>query len=387
MLNVYYENSLIEHEKHKGKISITSKVPLENLDHLSTYYSPGVAIPCKRIASNKAETYRYTCKGNMVAIVSDGSAVLGLGNVGASAAIPVMEGKAILFKTYGNIDAFPICIDTQDTAKIIDTVVNISPMFGGINLEDISSPRCAEIERTLDTLLDIPVFHDDQHGTAIVVMAALINALKATKRSELERNDIKIVICGAGSAGLAIAAMLSDNGYKNVTLVGRAGVLTNETKLNWYQKEVLETLMPPIPGHLEDALKNADVFIGVSTGGILSKDMVSSMKKDSIVFALANPEPEILPELAHEAGAAIVGTGRSDFKNQINNLLAFPGVFRGALDARTKITAKMKNAAAYAIAGMVSEASLVHGYVVPSSIDPKVHQKVAEAVYMASLEH
>lgn len=381
----YYERALIEHSKAGGKIAVESKVSLDTLDDLSTFYNPGVASPCMRITEEPLNVYKYTSKANMIAVVSDGSAVLGLGNIGASASIPVMEGKCILFKKFGGIDAFPICIESQDTQTIIDTIKQISPVFGGINLEDIESPKCAEIERALVKDLDIPVFHDDQHGTAIVVSAALSNALKATGRSEIPKDEIDICLCGAGSAGLATASFLADSGFTNITLVEKDGILTSDSKLNWYQADVLKKLSSSKRGGLEEAIRDADVFIGLSTGDTLSKELASTMKEKSIIFALANPEPEIKLEDALSAGAAIVATGRSDRQNQINNLLVYPGLFRGALQSRSKITHEMKLAALNTIAGMVSDASIYSGIILPSVTDMKLHEKVAEAVYMASL--
>ncbi|GAB6109165.1 NAD(P)-dependent malic enzyme [Fusibacter bizertensis] len=382
----YNQRALELHEAAKGKIEVTSKVKLESKDDLSTAYTPGVAEPCRKIAENPDDVYKYTSKGNLVAVVSDGSAVLGLGNIGAKAAIPVMEGKAILFKAFANVDAFPICVESQEVDSIVQTVVQIAPVFGGINLEDISSPRCVEVERRLKELLDIPVFHDDQHGTAIVVCSALINALKIVEK---KIEEIKIVINGAGSAGNAIARMLVDLGAKNILSCDRVGIISRNVKQkNWVQDEIALITNPDcIEGNLADAMNGADVFIGVSSKDAVSKEMVASMNSDSIVFAMANPDPEIMPNLAKEAGARIVGTGRSDFANQINNVLAFPGIFRGALDAKASdINEAMKVAAVYAIANLVSDEELNEEYIIPSALNKTIGTKVATAVYDAAVE-
>ena len=382
----YNERALQVHESSKGKIEVVSKVKLESKDDLSIAYTPGVAEPCRKIASNPEDVYKYTSKGNLVAVVSDGSAVLGLGNIGAKAAIPVMEGKAILFKAFAGVDAFPICLETQNVDEIVETIVRISPVFGGINLEDISSPRCVEVERRLKELLDIPIFHDDQHGTAIVVSAALINALKIVKK---DIDNIRIVINGAGSAGNAIARMLVDLGAKNILSCDRKGILSRNVKQkNWVQDEIALITNPSgEEGTLADALKQADVFIGVSSKDAVSKEMVKSMNSDAIVFAMANPDPEIMPQDALNAGARIVGTGRSDFANQINNVLAFPGIFRGALDAKaTDINEAMKIAAVYAIANLVSEDELCESYIIPSALNKATSERVAKAVYDAAIE-
>ena len=382
----YNQRALEVHESSKGKIEVVSKVKLESKDDLSIAYTPGVAEPCRKIASNPEDVYKYTSKGNLVAVISDGSAVLGLGNIGAKAAIPVMEGKAILFKAFAGVDAFPICLETQNVDEIVETIVRISPVFGGINLEDISSPRCVEVERRLKEQLDIPIFHDDQHGTAIVVSAALINALKIVNK---DISNIRIVINGAGSAGNAIARMLVDLGAKNILSCDRKGILSRNVKQkNWVQDEIALITNPSgEEGTLADALNQADVFIGVSSKDAVSKDMVKSMNSDAIVFAMANPDPEIMPQDALDAGARIVGTGRSDFANQINNVLAFPGIFRGALDAKaTDINDAMKIAAVYAIANLVSEDELCESYIIPSALNKATSERVAKAVYDAAIE-
>lgn len=372
------------HENQGGKVSIQSKVEVKCKDDLSTAYTPGVAEPCLKIKENKEDVYKYTCKSNMVAVVSDGTAVLGLGNIGASASIPVMEGKAILFKEFGNVDAFPICIDTMDIDDIVKTVKLLEPVFGGINLEDINSPRCIEIENRLKKELDIPVFHDDQHGTAIIVSAGILNATKlAKKRIE----DLEIVINGAGSAGMAIAKMLNNLNVKNIVLCGRNGAIHKDSEnINWAQKEMLEvTNKYDEKGTLAEIIKNKDVFIGVSGPNMVTKEMVSTMADKAIVFALANPTPEIFPDEAKEGGAFIVGTGRSDFPNQVNNVLAFPGIFRGALDVRAKeINEEMKVAAAYAIANVVSDDELSPEYVLPDAFNKNVVENVAKAVREAA---
>lgn len=380
----YNEMSLRLHEKMSGKLEIKSKVAVENKDDLSVAYTPGVAEPCRKIHEDKANVYKYTCKGNMVAVVTDGSAVLGLGNIGPEAGLPVMEGKAILFKEFGNVDAFPICLDTQDTNEIIQAVKWLAPGFGGINLEDISAPRCFEIEAALKKALDIPVFHDDQHGTAIVVCAALINALKIVKK---EMSELKIVINGAGAAGTSIVQLLKSFGCENIVVCDREGILsdTNATG-NTFKAELSKTTNPhKLTGSLSVAMENADVFIGVSAPNTVTQDMVRSMAKDAIVFAMANPIPEIMPDLAAAAGARVIGTGRSDFDNQINNVLAFPGIFRGALDARASdINEEMKKAAVHAIADIVTAEELNEKYVIPNALNRQVGAAVAAAVSKAA---
>lgn len=371
--------SLEMHEKNKGKIEILSKVTVNTMDDLSTAYTPGVAEPCRKIAANKEEIYRYTAKGNLVAVVTDGTAVLGLGDIGPHAGMPVMEGKAILFKSFGNVDAFPICLDTKDVDEIVETIVRIAPSFGGINLEDISAPRCFEIERRLKERLDIPVFHDDQHGTAIVVLASVINALKICKKDIC---DCKIVINGCGSAGVAIGKLLLSYGAKHLTYCDRKGMVNFETAANDTQLELCKvTNMENRSGSLADALVGADVFIGVSAPNMVTGDMVKTMNKDACIFAMANPIPEIMPDIAKAAGARIVGTGRSDFPNQINNVLVFPGIFRGALDARSKeITESMKLRAAKAIAEIITDEELNENYIIPDAFDERVAKVVANAV-------
>jgi len=374
------------HEKHKGKITVESKIELKTKDDLSIAYTPGVAEPCRKIHENTSDVYKYTAKGNLVAVVSDGSAVLGLGNIGAEASMPVMEGKCILFKAFGNVDAFPICLDTQFVDEIVETVVHMAPTFGGINLEDISSPRCVEIEEALKEKLDIPVFHDDQHGTAVVVTAALINALKLTKKAI---EDINVVVNGAGAAGFAITKMLVDLGVKDLVVCDSKGIISTERhNLNFVKEKLVKlTNQKNLSGDLALAMKNTDVFIGVSAKDLVSKAMVQSMAKDPIIFAMANPDPEIIPSLAFEGGARVVGTGRSDYDNQINNVLAFPGIFRGALDARASdINEAMKIAAAYAIAGIIKEEDLREDHVIPSALDKSVVKAVATAVYNAAVE-
>ena len=382
-----YEESLKLHEENKGKISIHSKVAVENKSDLSLAYSPGVAAPCLAIKENKEDVYKYTSRGNMIAVISDGSAVLGLGNIGPEAGLPVMEGKAILFKKFGGVDAFPICLDTQDTEEIIKTVKYLAPSFGGINLEDISAPRCVEIERRLKEELDIPVFHDDQHGTAIVVVAALINAFKLTKR---KFETTKFVVSGAGAAGSSIIKLIYKMGGRNIVVNDKDGIINKDDMSNYnsLKKEIAEITNPEnIKGGLKEAVVNADVFIGVSVGNILTKEMVKTMNKDSIIFAMANPTPEIMPEDALEAGALIVGTGRSDYPNQVNNVLAFPGIFRGALDAKAKkITEEMKIAAAEGIAKLVSDEELNPNYVIPDAFNPLVAKVVAEEVVRIAKE-
>lgn len=374
----YYQKSLELHKAHRGKMETASLVPLENTEDLSLAYTPGVAQPCLEIAENPDSVYDYTIKGHTVAVITDGSAVLGLGNIGPEAALPVMEGKCLLFKQFGGLDAFPICLDTQDTEEIIKTVKLLAPTFGGINLEDISAPRCFEIEERLIEELGIPVFHDDQHGTAIVVLAGLINALKLTTRN---LSSSKIVMSGAGAAGVAIAKLLHSEGAQNIIACDSRGILhKNRDNLNPAKQKLLEfTNSGNLEGSLADAMKGADIFIGISAGGIVTKEMVSSMAKESIIFAMANPEPEIMPNLAQEAGAAIIATGRSDFPNQINNVLAFPGIFKGALASRSpKITHKMKVAAAYALASMVNTPT--PDRIIPNAFDEGVAEKVAAAV-------
>lgn len=374
----YAKLAIEAHKKHKGKISIEPKMPLETKDDLSIAYTPGVAEPCEEIAVNEEKAYLYTTKGNMVAVVSDGSAVLGLGNIGPEASLPVMEGKSVLFKKFAGVDAMPIVLDTQDTDEIIQTVKNIAPGFGGINLEDISAPRCFEIERRLKKELDIPVFHDDQHGTAIVTLAGIYNALKITGK---KMEDLQVVINGAGAAGVAIVKLLFAAGVKDVIMCDSRGIIyKGRNSLNETKQEMAEITNKQMrEGSLEDAVKNMDVFIGVSVPNVLSKEMVKSMNKDPMIFAMSNPIPEIMPEDALEAGASVVATGRSDFPNQINNVLAFPGLFRGALDARlTKLTTEMFINAAKAIADCVEEVSA--DKIIPSPFDERVPQRVAEAI-------
>lgn len=374
------EKALQLHEEWNGKLETVSKIPVKSREALSLAYTPGVAEPCKVIAQDKEAAYKYTMKANTVAVVSDGSAVLGLGNIGPYAAMPVMEGKAVLFKEFGGVNAVPICLDTQDTEEIIKAVTYLAPGFGGINLEDISAPRCFEIEDRLKAALDIPVFHDDQHGTAIVVLAGIINALKVVgKRKE----DCKVVVNGAGSAGIAITKLLLTYGFPNVILCDKVGVVSKTTPgLNWMQKKMTEVTNPNNEtGSLADALKGADIFVGVSAPNIVTPEMVASMNHDSILFAMANPVPEIMPDAAKAAGARVVGTGRSDFPNQVNNVVAFPGIFRGALEGRaTQITEEMKLAAANAIAGLVPEDELNAENIMPEAFNPKVAEVVAEAV-------
>ena len=374
------EKALQLHEQWNGKLETTAKMSVSSREDLALAYTPGVAEPCKEIAKDPEKAYTYTMKANTVAVVSDGSAVLGLGNIGALAAMPVMEGKAVLFKEFGGVNAVPICLDTQDTEEIIETVVRIAPAFGGINLEDISAPRCFEIEERLKERLNIPVFHDDQHGTAIVVLAGLINALKVTGK---KKEDCKVVVNGAGSAGIAITKLLLRYGFKHVTMCDKVGILCKGMDgLNWMQERMMdETNLEHETGSLADALKGADVFIGVSAPGIVSKEMVASMNKDAILFAMANPVPEIMPDLAREAGARVVGTGRSDFPNQVNNVLIFPGIFKGALEGRaTAITEEMKLAAAEAIAGLVPEEDRSDVNILPEAFDPRVAETVSAAV-------
>lgn len=374
------EKALQLHEKWNGKIITNSKCQVKSREDLALAYTPGVAEPCREIAKNPENAYKYTIKANTVAVVSDGSAVLGLGNIGAKAAMPVMEGKCVLFKEFGGVNAFPICLDTQDTEEIIRTVVHIAPAFGGINLEDISAPRCFEIETRLKELLDIPVFHDDQHGTAIVVLAGIINALKVTGKS---KEDCRIVVNGAGSAGIAISRLLLTYGFRHLTLCDRSGILTKDKPdLNWMQKQMMDiTNLENAHGTLADAMKGSDIFVGVSAPNTVTPEMVASMNQDSILFAMANPVPEIMPDAAKAAGARIVGTGRSDFPNQVNNVVAFPGIFRGALEGRaTQITEEMKLAAAIAIAGLVSDDELNDDNIMPEAFDPRVCEVVSNAV-------
>ena len=374
------EKSLQLHKEWNGKLETTAKSKVNSRDDLALAYTPGVAEPCKVIAQDKEAAYTYTWKSNTVAVVSDGSAVLGLGNIGPYAAMPVMEGKCVLFKEFGNVNAVPICLDTQDTDEIIKSVVNIAPGFGGINLEDISAPRCFEIEEKLKELLDIPVFHDDQHGTAIVVLAGIINGLRLTGK---KKEECKVVVNGAGSAGIAITKLLLTYGFKNVTMCDRQGIIGKDyPDLNWMQQKMTEvTNLDNATGTLADALVGADIFVGVSAPNIVTADMVASMNKDSILFAMANPVPEIMPDVAKAAGARVVGTGRSDFPNQVNNVIAFPGIFRGALEGRaTQITEEMKLAAAEALAHLVSDEELSDEFIMPEAFDPRVAQVVSQAV-------
>lgn len=374
------EKALQLHEEWHGKLETASKCRIATREDLALAYTPGVAEPCKVIAKDKEAAYKYTIKSNTVAVVSDGSAVLGLGNIGAYAAMPVMEGKAVLFKEFGGVNAVPICLDTQDTEEIIKTVVNIAPAFGGINLEDISAPRCFEIEERLKKLLDIPVFHDDQHGTAIVVLAGIINALKVTKKT---KEECQVVVNGAGSAGVAITKLLLTYGFTKVIMCDKTGILSAKTEgMNWMQQEMVKvTNLEQREGSLADALKGADIFVGVSAPNIVTPEMVASMNKDAILFAMANPVPEIMPDAAKAAGAKVVGTGRSDFPNQVNNVVAFPGIFKGALEGRaSQITEEMKLAAAHAIAGLVADEDINENNILPEAFDPRVAQVVSQAV-------
>ena len=374
------EKALLMHEKWNGKLETVSKTPVKTREDLAIAYTPGVAEPCKVIAQDKEAAYKYTMKANTVAVVSDGSAVLGLGNIVPYAAMPVMEGKAVLFKEFGNVNAVPICLDTQDTEEIIKAVTYLAPGFGGINLEDISAPRCFEIEERLKELLDIPVFHDDQHGTAIVVLAGVINALKVVGK---KKEDCRVVVNGAGSAGVAITKLLLTYGFPNIIMCDKVGIVSKDTEgLNWMQKKMTEvTNLNNETGSLADALKGADIFIGVSAPNIVTPEMVASMNRDSILFAMANPVPEIMPDVAKAAGARVVGTGRSDFPNQVNNVVAFPGIFKGALEGRaTQITEEMKLAAAEAIAGLVPADKLSDDNIMPEAFDPQVAEVVADAV-------
>mgnify|MGYP002740214990 CR=1 FL=1 len=380
------EKALKMHEEWHGKIETCAKSHVNSREDLAIAYTPGVAEPCKVIAKDPEAAYTYTMKSNTVAVVSDGSAVLGLGNIGALAAMPVMEGKAVLFKEFGGVNAVPICLDTQDTEEIIKTVVNIAPAFGGINLEDISAPRCFEIEERLKEILDIPVFHDDQHGTAIVVLAGIINALKVVGK---QKENCKIVVNGAGSAGVAITKLLLTYGFKHVTMCDINGILGKDSKdLNWMQEKMIEvTNLEQKTGKLADALKGADIFVGVSAPNIVTPEMVASMNKDAILFAMANPVPEIMPDIAKAAGAKVVGTGRSDFPNQINNVLVFPGVFKGALSVRAKeITELMKQRASYAIASMIPDEELTPENIIASPLNKKVADVVAKAVADTAIE-
>ncbi len=374
------EKALMLHEQWNGKLETVSKTPVKSREDLALAYTPGVAEPCKVIAKDKETAYKYTMKANTVAVISDGSAVLGLGNIGPYAAMPVMEGKAVLFKEFGGVNAVPICLDTQDTEEIIKTVTYLAPGFGGINLEDISAPRCFEIEERLKELLDIPVFHDDQHGTAIVVLAGIINALKVTGK---KKEECRVVVNGAGSAGIAITKLLLTYGFPNIIMCDKTGIVSKDAEgLNWMQQKMTEvTNLNGETGSLADAMKGADIFVGVSAPGIVSEEMVASMNKDAILFAMANPVPEIMPDLAKAAGAKVVGTGRSDFPNQVNNVVAFPGIFKGALEGRaTQITEEMKLAAAIAIAGLVPEDELSADNIMPEAFNPKVADVVADAV-------
>ena len=374
------EKALQLHEEWNGKFETTPKMDIATREDLALAYTPGVAEPCKVIAKDKEAAYKYTIKANTVAVVSDGSAVLGLGNIGAHAAMPVMEGKAVLFKAFGGVNAVPICLDTQDTEEIIKTVVNIAPAFGGINLEDISAPRCFEIESRLKELLDIPVFNDDQHGTAIVVLAGIINGLKVTGKT---KEDCQVVVNGAGSAGVAITKLLLTYGFKHVTMCDKSGILSKGSEgLNWMQESMMDvTNLEHKTGSLADALKGADIFVGVSAPNIVTPEMVQSMNKDAIIFAMANPVPEIMPDVAKAAGAKVVGTGRSDFPNQVNNVIAFPGIFKGALEGRaTQITEEMKLAAALAIANLVPEDEVSDVNILPEAFDERVADVVSQAV-------
>lgn len=374
------EKALELHKEWNGKLETVSKTPVKSREALSLAYTPGVAEPCKVIANDKEAAYQYTMKANTVAVISDGSAVLGLGNIGPYAAMPVMEGKAVLFKEFGGVNAVPICLDTQDTEEIIKAVTWLAPAYGGINLEDISAPRCFEIEERLKATLDIPVFHDDQHGTAIVVLAGIINALKVVGK---QKENCKVIVNGAGSAGVAITKLLLTYGFTNVILCDKVGIISTSTQgLNWMQEKMANITNPNHEtGTLADALKGADIFVGVSAPNIVTAEMVQSMAPDSILFAMANPTPEIMPDIAKAAGARVVGTGRSDFPNQVNNVVAFPGIFKGALEGRaTQITEEMKLAAANAIAGLVPDEELNENNIMPEAFNPKVAELVAQAV-------
>lgn len=375
-----YEKALKLHAQWNGKLETRSKCTVKSAEDLSLAYTPGVAEPCRAIAEHPELAYTYTGKANTIAVISDGSAVLGLGNIGAKAAIPVMEGKAVLFKEFANVNAVPICLDTQDTDEIVNTIIHLAPVFGGINLEDISAPRCFEIEERLKQALDIPVFHDDQHGTAIVVLAGIINALKVTGKN---KEDCRIVVNGAGSAGIAISKLLLRYGFRHLILCDKTGMLHRNTPdMNWAQQEMCEvTNLEEREGSLADALKGADIFVGVSAPNLVTAEMVASMNKDTILFAMANPVPEIMPDVAKAAGARVVGTGRSDFPNQVNNVVAFPGIFKGALEGRaTQITEEMKLAAALAIAGLVSDEERNEDNIMPKAFDPRIADAVAAAV-------
>ncbi len=374
------EKALKMHEEWQGKLYIQSKAEVKSKEDLAIAYTPGVAEPCKLIAEDKSLAYKYTIKSNTIAVVSDGSAVLGLGNIGPYAAMPVMEGKAVLFKEFGGVNAVPICLDTQDTEEIIKAVTYLAPGFGGINLEDISAPRCFEIEERLKEKLDIPVFHDDQHGTAIVVLAGIINGLKVVGK---DKESCRVVVNGAGSAGIAITKLLLRYGFKNVTMCDKVGILSKSTEgLNWMQEKMMDVTNPEQKtGSLADALVNADVFVGVSASGIVSKEMAASMNKDAIMFAMANPVPEIMPDLAKEAGVLVIGTGRSDFPNQVNNVLVFPGIFKGALECgATQITEEMKLAAANALAALIPDEELSDVNILPAAFDPRCVEAVSAAV-------
>lgn len=372
--------SLRLHEQWQGKLNTVPKMDIKTREDLALAYTPGVAEPCRKIADNPADAYKYTMKANTVAVVSDGSAVLGLGNIGPLAAMPVMEGKCALFKAFGGVNAVPLCLDTQDVDEIVETVKRLAPSFGGINLEDISAPRCFEIERRLIDELDIPVFHDDQHGTAIVVLSGVINALRLTGK---KKEECRVVVNGAGSAGIAIAKLLLDYGFKNLLLCDRCGIISSTSEgINDAQRAMLATTnLNDEKGDLADAMRGADIFVGVSAPGIVSAEMVQSMNGDAILFAMANPTPEIFPDVARAAGARVVGTGRSDFPNQINNVVAFPGIFKGALEARaTRITKEMKLAAAEALAALVSDEELCEDFIMLEPFDPRAVEVVAAAV-------
>lgn len=374
------EKAVFLHKQWNGKIKTCAKAPVKSREDLAIAYTPGVAAPCRIIAEDKEAVYTYTLKANTVAVVSDGSAVLGLGNIGPEAAMPVMEGKCVLFKEFGDINAFPICLSTQDPDEIVAAVKAIAPTFGGINLEDISAPRCFEIEERLKKELNIPVFHDDQHGTAIVVLAGIINGLKVVGK---DKEDCQVVVNGAGSAGIAITKLLLRYGFKHVTMCDREGIIGKDyPNLNWMQKEMTEvTNLENKKGSLADALIGADIFVGVSAPNIVSAEMVASMNRDAIIFAMANPTPEIMPDVAKAAGAKVIGTGRSDFPNQVNNVVAFPGIFKGALEGRaTQITEDMKLAAANALANLVDPDQLNEDFILPEAFDPRVAQVVSQAV-------
>ena len=374
------QESLRLHERWQGKLETVPKMRIETREDLALAYTPGVAEPCRKIAENPSDAYKYTMKANTVAVVSDGSAVLGLGNIGPAAAMPVMEGKCALFKTFGGVNAVPLCLDTQDVDEIVETVKRLAPSFGGINLEDISAPRCFEIERRLIDELDIPVFHDDQHGTAIVVLSGVINALRLTGK---QKETCRVVVNGAGSAGIAIAKLLLNYGFRNLILCDKCGIINSRSEgINEAQRAMLATTnLDDEEGALADAMRGADIFVGVSAPGIVSADMVKSMNSDAILFAMANPTPEIFPDVARAAGARVVGTGRSDFPNQINNVVAFPGIFKGALESRaTRITEQMKLAAAEALAALVSDDELSEDFIMPEPFDPRAVEAVAAAV-------